>query len=194
MLDASVRLSLGYHLPIRYWSLTGRRSLWVIAPALFLHLSIVPAIATVSIAIDGDIVPACQITASGSDVYLGDLSRWGSKSLEFSLSCNAPFAYRLESASGGLKHTALSSSPATFSTLLPYVVEAYIPIENGKIGDTCSSETIKQGAITCLFSDSGSEIAPLSSARLTFTWNGESYLLQEGTYEDILTIAVEMRP
>jgi hypothetical protein len=193
MLNTSACPSSGYHLHIRYWPLIGRRSLWVMAPALFLHLSIVPALATVSIAIEGDIVPACQITASGGDVYLGDLSGGGSKSLEFSLSCNAPFAYRLESASGGLKHTTLGGSPATFSTLLPYVVESHILTENGEIGDTCSSTTIKQGFITCSFSDSGSEIAPLSSGRLTFTWNGGNHLLQAGAYEDCLTIVVETR-
>jgi hypothetical protein len=193
MLKTSASMYLGYHIPLRYLPLTGRRSLQAMASALFLHLPIVPAVATVSIGVEGDIAPACQITASGGDVYLGDLSGGGSKSLEFSLICNAPFAYRLESASGGLKHTTLSSSPAVLSTLLPYVVGSHIPTENGEISDTCSSTTIQKGFITCHFSDSGTEIAPLSFGRLTFTWDGESHLLQAGAYEDCLTIVVETR-
>lgn len=193
MLNTSACMYLISHLPVRYLPLTGGRCLQVMAPALFLHLSIVPAVATVSIAVEGDIVPACQITAPGGDVYLGDLSREGSKSLEFSLICNAPFAYRLESASGGLKHTTLGGMPATLSTLLPYVVESNIPTENGEISDTCPSTTIKKGFITCNFSNSGDEIAPLSSGRLTFTWDRENNLLQAGTYEDYLTIVVETR-
>jgi hypothetical protein len=193
MLNTSQRTHLRCHPPIDYCQATGRLSLRLMALALFLHLPIVPAVATVSIAVEGDIAPACQITASGGDVYLGDLSGGGSKSLEFSLTCNAPFAYRLESASGGLKHTTLSGSPAVLSTLLPYVVESHIPTENGEISDTCSSTAIKRGFITCRFSDSGSEISLLSSGRLTFNWNGESHLLQAGTYEDCLTIVVETR-
>lgn len=97
--------------------------------------------------IRGDVVPSCEVAGLASSAVLGNLTASGTLTLGFSTTCNAPFAYSLASAYGGLRPSSGSSAPPGFSARVPYAVRTIIPTDAGTIDQTCASTAIPSGAL-----------------------------------------------
>ncbi len=75
-----------------------------------------------------------------------------------------------------------------------YDVHIRIPLTlGGAIDDTCSSASIKQGAITCKFTDLGQNIAINQQAETQVSWHRASRRLLAGQYVDRLTVFVSVK-
>ncbi len=159
------------------------------APAIF------AAADAVKVEVIGDITPSCS--SSGTTVTLnpGDITKVGSAKYSFTVDCNAPFQYTMQSANGALR---LVDAPVTATAShmeVPYNVHIRIPLTlGGAIDDTCSSTAIKQDAVSCRFSDSGQKIAVNQTAETQISWNNAEKQLMAGQYSDRLTIAVSVKP
>ncbi len=76
-----------------------------------------------------------------------------------------------------------------------YDVHIRIPLTlGGAIDDTCSSSSIKQGAISCKFTDSGPKVAINQRAETEVSWNGAPRQLLAGQFVDRLTVFVSVKP
>jgi hypothetical protein len=178
---------------IQYFGSPRSRKAWIAFTFFLLPSAPLAPAPAVTIKLEGAVLPECQISSSASIIDFGDISKSGTKTLPFSLSCNAPFTYKLLSRSGGLQHKWLNAALTSgFNTILPYTVASTIPIDGGVISDTCSSPSIKADVPTCRFSSSGENIAISSNALLTFSWNPNGKMLESGVYEDFLTIVLDV--
>lgn len=143
---------------------------------------------TVSIELQGEIEPECQLSAIANFLELGEISSVGSKSMSFDISCNAPFSYSLHSQEGGLRNAATPPS-SNFISLLPYLVSVDIPTNTGAIVDQCSSSSIQTTPSGCIHSTSGNGVSINQTGSLTISWSVAEELMA-GSYTDTLTINV----
>ena len=165
----------------------------------------------ITVEIDGEIEASCEITGLGASTALGELSASSGTTLDFTVDCNAPFAYALVSDNLGFARQSgaapIGGSDA-FATLLPYNITASFTTDDAaSFGDTALVSTnltaanaadciaASYNAAGCPFTDSGSAIAANPSgtnASLAISWDaaGSSDPLAAGTYLDILTITV----
>jgi len=156
-------------------------------PALF------AAADAVKVEVTGNITPACSSGSTTVALNPGDISKAGSASSTFTVDCNAPFQYSMQSANGALQ---LVNAPAkaAASSSVPYDVHIRIPLTlGGAIDDTCNSVTIKQGAVNCKFSDSGQKIAVNQTAQAQISWSNAQGQLIAGQYTDRLTVTVSVK-
>lgn len=149
-----------------------------------------------SVKIGGEIARTCTISglngggsSASASLALNDITKAGAKDLAFTLNCNTPFAYSLEAQIGALQHQTTPPASGENSSRIPYSVTVQIPTDAGAIHDTCGSESIRAGAVTCAFSDSGSGIALEATSNLRLAWTPEG-VLAEGAYADSLKITV----
>lgn len=141
----------------------------------------------------GDVVPACAVAGLTTSVDLGNLTASGTTTLAFTTTCNAPFRYSLSSGYGGLRHSSGATAPGGFSAVVPYSVRTILPTDAGTIDQTCTSASILEGSVTCVFTDSGTGIAIGQSSELRLGWTGVPNLLG-GSYSDNLTLTIGIRP
>lgn len=149
----------------------------------------------VKIEVTGNIRPYCANSVTAVPVSAGDPRKAGSAKFAFTVDCNAPFQYTMQSDNGALR---LVNAPATAprdKIEVAYDVHIRIPLTlGGSIGDTCSSTSIKHGAITCRFTDSGQKVAINQRAETQVSWNGTPRQLLAGQYIDRLTVFVSVKP
>jgi hypothetical protein len=152
----------------------------------------------VRLKLEGNILPECSIGSGsgGTSAMLGlpleldDITKAGRKDYAFLVNCNAPFSYRLEAQYGALTNTALKTAPGGFTAAVPYEVSVRIPTDGAPIQDSCPSESLRSGRVSCPFTNSGNSIAMLSQAQLSLTWRSPHKVLIAGEYVDHLTIRV----
>jgi hypothetical protein len=148
----------------------------------------------VRIEVTGRIVPACSSATSTTTLNIGDPSKAGSTSYSFTVDCNAPFKYTMQSDNGALRLVGAPAAAARASVEVPYKVHINIPLTfGGAIDDTCASAAIKQGATSCHFSDSGRKVAIEKKASAEISWNGAPGQLAAGQYNDRLTVTVSVQ-
>ena len=148
----------------------------------------------VEIEVTGNIKPYCANSVTAVPINAGDPSKAGSSKFAFTVDCNAPFQYSMQSDNGALR---LMNAPAASQdpVEVAYSVHIRIPLTlGGAIDDTCSSASIKQGAISCKFTDSGQKVAINQQAETQISWNGASRRLLAGQYIDRLTVFVSVKP
>jgi hypothetical protein len=154
---------------------------------------LIAAANSVSIEVVGAITPSCTSRITAINVVAVDIAKAGSATLSFALDCNTPFQYSLQSDNGALRLVDAPTS-ALAKTETPYDVHLKIPLSfGGAIDDTCASATLKQGAISCLFSDSGQKIAVNQTAEMKIIWRNPQEQLMPGQYTDRLSISVSAR-
>ena len=148
---------------------------------------------SVTVTLRGEVEKECSITGLATSVSFGDLSLTGNQTLNFTMSCNAPYTYTLASTYGGLRHSSGPTAPSGFTALAPYTVRIIIPRETTSIDNTCASSTIISGSQTCSFTTSGTEISINAAAQLRLNWTGLTNL-RGGSYSDTLTLTVQATP
>lgn len=193
----SPRISHNFAVNARTARLAGR----IITPALLAAAALslphdAGAAKRVTLTLQGSITAVCAITGTASDglsAGLGDVTRPGSKETDYTINCNTPFRYRLVSQNGALRHEAALSAPAGFAAAVPYQVAVVIPTDDVTIRDTCASESIKAGQVTCPFSDSRNGVAIDGRAKVTMAWGAQSMPIA-GAYSDRLTFTVVAKP
>ena len=150
---------------------------------------------TVTINLTGTITASCALSGVAASASLGDITVAGSTTINFTTDCNAPFAYSLASLNGGLKHTTISTAPSGFAITQAYAVQTIIATNSGGgINQTCTSASIKTGAVTCAFTNSGTAVAIQKASSLGISWTASASPLLAGTYQDTLTLTVSVQP
>ncbi len=77
---------------------------------------------------------------------------------------------------------------------VPYEVSFSIPLTpGGAINDTCKSTALRQGAVSCKFTNSGSKIALNQTATGQISWEASGQRLAAGKYQDQLKIFITAR-
>ena len=157
------------------------------------------AVDEITIPISGVIENSCAVETASSTVNLGELSNAGSLQFPITLRCNAPFSYTMVSQNGGLSlqnpeaiRVIVGSQP--FADFVSYSLSSNIPTDIGTIADTCTSNAIKTGVETCVFTDSGTGVALPSTAQFELAWQEQAIQLLSGTYTDQLTLTFAVRP
>jgi hypothetical protein len=149
----------------------------------------------VRLEVTGRIAPACSSSVTSIPLSAGDVSKAGSAGYKFTVDCNAPFKYSMQSDNGALRLVSAPATAAQSAVEVPYTVHLHIPLTfGGAIDDTCASAAIKQGAVSCQFSDSGQKVAINQQATTEISWNGAVQKLAGGEYHDRLTITVSVKP
>lgn len=108
---------------------------------------------SVKIEVTGAITPSCKSSMTTATFSASDITKAGSSGQSFTVDCNAPFQYSMQSQNGALQ--LINATGATVSNQIetPYDVHIRIPLTlGGQIDDTCSSAAIKQGSVNCKFS------------------------------------------
>ena len=149
----------------------------------------------VQIEVIGNIRPYCANSATSVPIEAGDPSKPGSSKFAFTVDCNAPFQYSMQSQNGAMRLVDAPASAPRETIEVPYDVHIRIPLTlGGAIDDTCNSTSIRQGAaITCKFTDSGQKIAIGQQAVTQVSWNGTQNTLMRGQYSDDLTVFVSVK-
>ena len=118
------------------------------------------AVGKVEIEVTGTIKPYCANSMTATPVNAGDPRKAGSAKFAFTVDCNAPFQYTMRSDNGALRLTNAPDAVSRDQIEVAYNVRFRIPLTlGGSIDDTCSSRSIKQGAVRCTFTDSGHKVA-----------------------------------
>lgn len=146
------------------------------------------------IEVTGNIKPYCTSSVTSNAINVGDVTKAGSGTLSFTVDCNTPFQYTLQSDNGAMRlvNPPAAAKPNQIET--PYDVHIKIPLTlGGEINDTCSSAAIKQGAVSCKFSNSGQKVAVNKTAETRISWKDAQSILAAGQYSDRLTITVGVR-
>jgi hypothetical protein len=152
------------------------------------------AVGKVEVEVTGTIKPYCANTITAVPINTGDPSKAGSAKFAFTVDCNAPFQYTMQSDNGALRLTNAPDAVSRDHIEVAYNVHIRIPLTlGGSIDDTCSSKSIKQGAINCLFTDSGQKIAISQQAETHISWNAAKHRLLAGQYTDRLTVFVSVK-
>jgi hypothetical protein len=100
----------------------------------------------------------------------------------------------MQSDNGALRLTNAPDAVSRDHIEVAYNVHIRIPLTlGGSIDDTCSSKSIKQGATSCLFTDSGQKIAISQQAETHISWNAAKHRLLAGQYTDRLTVFVSVK-
>jgi hypothetical protein len=147
----------------------------------------------VDVHLKGSVRPTCEVAGRRSSVTtpvnVGNVNTPGSTAIDYPVNCNAPFAYEISSRYGGLQRRRLINGERPKRI---YNVNVNIPTDIGAINDTCASDTIKAGSVTCALSDSGDGVALDQQAHLTVSWDGTPQL-PGGKYTDRLTFTVRLQ-
>ena len=147
----------------------------------------------VQIEVTGNLVPSCGNSSTTLSLDAGDLTKAGSAKFAFTVDCNAPFQYTMQSQNGALRLVNAPAAASAASTEVPYDVHIRIPLTPaGAIDDTCNSASLKQGAISCKFTDSGREIAVNQTVMGQLDWKAGQQLAA-GKYQDQLVISISAR-
>jgi len=153
------------------------------------------AVGKVEIEVAGTIKPYCANSITAVPVNAGDPRKAGSARFAFTVDCNAPFQYTMQSDNGALRLTNAPDVVSRDQIEVAYKVHIRIPLTlGGTIDDTCSSQSLKQGAISCAFTDSGQKIAINQHGETQISWNGTQARLLAGQYTDRLTVFVSVKP
>lgn len=83
------------------------------------------AASSVSIELQGEIEPECQLKSVSSAIELGSILRSGSKQILFGITCNAPFSFAVTSQSGGLRNVNGTTVRAGFTSFL-FIPRAFL--------------------------------------------------------------------
>lgn len=81
---------------------------------------------TLNVAVEGRIVPRCEIQGGG-DIDFGELSGGEQATALFGLDCNVPFDLGVTSARGGLAHATKPQGEGPFAGVLPYDLTLTVP-------------------------------------------------------------------
>jgi hypothetical protein len=150
------------------------------------------AASSVSIELQGEIEPECQLNAGSSTVELGSIVKSGSKQISFGINCNAPFSYAVVSQSGGLQNADSTTVRAGFTSFVVYSVGVAIQTDGGTIAGACPSAALTARSSTCSYPDSGNKIAIHQAGSLTLSWSSTDELVA-GPYVDVLTLSLQPR-
>jgi hypothetical protein len=146
---------------------------------------LIAAADAVKVEVTGNITPSCSSSSTTLTLNAGDITKTGSASSSFTVDCNAPFQYTMQSQNGALRLANAHANAAASHIEPPYDVRIRIPLTlGGVIDDTCSSTTIKQGAVSCKFTDSGQKIAVNQTAETQISWKNAQGRLLAGQYKD----------
>ena len=157
-----------------------------------------PAADAVTIGLEGYIAPLCLIATSAENggasatipMEAGDLQRGGSRQIDFTLTCNTPFSYKLEAQHGALIAVQAGGVPDSFIAAVPYRVAMHIPTDGPTIDDVCPGDSLRIGAVTCPFTNVGDAIATNAEGRVTVTWATPAAPLVVGNYHERLTLTI----
>lgn len=179
----------------------GARALAITSAILVLTAGPGPASALaadeVKINLEGTITPSCALSGVATSAALGNLAAASGApvTVAFTVDCNAPFKYALSSVNGALKHQTIGSAPSGFEIVREYSVRTQIATNSGAgIDQTCTSASIKTGAVTCAFTNSGTAVAIGKAGSLALSWTAGGQPLVAGTYQDTLTLTVSVQP
>ena len=157
--------------------------------------AILAAAGKVDIEVTGNVKPYCANSVTAVPVDAGNPGKSGSSKFAFTVDCNAPFQYTLQSENGALRLVNAPAGASRDEIEVAYDVRIRIPLSpGGVIDDTCNSSSIKRGAISCQFTDSGQRVAISEVAETQVSWNGASRQLLPGQYIDRLTMFVSAKP
>jgi spore coat protein U-like protein len=165
---------------------------------------------TVTLDIQGTLEASCSLSGlPAGNLSLGDVNAAGSMPLNFSVDCNAPFAYALVSGNGALGRVGgvgpMAPGSLPIASSVPYTVTTNFTTDAGSFGDSAlpaSSLTVANAApciaatfsASCPFSNSGTGAAAAGlPASLSIAWTPPAVPLQAGTYQDTLTLTVRAR-
>ncbi len=143
---------------------------------------------SVEVEVAGSIKTFCANTILNLPLKIGDITKSGVSTVAFTVNCNTPFEYSIESAHGAMR-LAGSTAGTEQQNEIPYNVRVRIPLTyGGEIDDSCSSAAIRAGAITCSFTDSGGKIVVEQRAEAYVSWTAPTRVMPTGNYEDQLII------
>jgi hypothetical protein len=144
---------------------------------------------SVDIEVTGAIPPYCANSAVTSPVSIDDIRKPGVATVAFTVDCNAPFQYSMQSAHGAMRLPHKSDAHT-----IPYSVRIRIPLtRGGAIDDMCESASLRAGAVTCKFTDSGGKIALNERGMAEVTWSTPVANLFLGQYKDIITFFITLK-
>ncbi len=150
---------------------------------------------TVEIEVTGSIKTYCANSSSTLPINAGDVSKAGTATVAFAVDCNAPFQYSMQSENGAMRLADAPAGAVRAASEIPYDVRVKIPLtRGGEINDICKSASLRAGAVTCKFTDSGGRIALDQRAEAQVIWAAPERHLPPGRYEDRLTVFVNSRP
>jgi hypothetical protein len=156
--------------------------------------ALLAAASRVQVEVTGTITPYCANSITAAPVNAGDPRKAGSASFAFTVDCNAPFQYTMQSDNGALRLTNAPDAVSRDQIEVAYNVHIRIPLTlGGSIDDTCSSKSIKHGATSCPFTDSGQKVAINQQAETQISWNSSQARLLAGQYTDRLTVFVSVK-
>ena len=153
--------------------------------------------APVSLSLDltGSVPSRCGfLKAPDSSASLGDLENAGSVALGFTMDCNAPFDIKLRSGNGALSHVGQQPAPNPFLASLDYTVGLSVATDLAPVGDACAASAL--GSQACSFGDGLSSHDGVSigtDGSLTLSWTPPAQKMLAGSYQDQITITVEVR-
>ncbi len=157
--------------------------------------ALLAAAGKIQVEVTGTIKPYCANSITTAPVNAGNPGKAGSATFAFTVDCNAPFQYTMQSDNGALRLTNPPDAVSRDQIEVAYKVHIRIPLTlGGSIDDTCSSKSIKQGATSCSFTDSGQKIAINQLAETRISWNSSPARLLAGQYTDRLTVFVSVKP
>jgi hypothetical protein len=173
---------------IRHASRAGRVAIRLIL--LLPFSAAAPAADSVAVRLEGYIPPFCQIAWQVTPIALetDELESGGSRQIDFLLTCNTPFSYRLEAQHGALINAEATAVSGGFSAAVPYEVVMHIPTDGSAIDDVCPGDSLRASAPTCSFTNAGGAIATNAEGKVTVTWTPPSMPLLAGEYYDRLTL------
>jgi len=151
----------------------------------------------VSLTLDltGTVQSRCGFAAApAQDTTLSAVDTAGQIALPFKLDCNAPFAVKISSVNGALSHVGAVSAPPTFATSLDYIVALSVNTDLVPVSGRCAASTLSSQA--CSFAaglSSGDGVGIGTDGALIVTWTPPAQKLVAGSYQDSLTVTVEVR-
>ena len=154
----------------------------------------IPGASQVQIEVTGSVISYCSNNSAVQQVAVGDPSKPGSVNFTLAVDCNAPFQYTMQSLNGAMRLENASPAAPADKVQVPYDIHMHIPLTlGGAIDDTCNSASIRQGIITCKFTDSGQKVAISQQAVTQVSWNGAQASLLPGHYSDQLTVFISVK-
>ena len=160
-----------------------------------LPVSGIPSASTVEIEVLGNVKAYCANSATTVSIRASDPSKAGTGKFSFTVDCNAPFQYTMQSLHGAMRLVGAPAAAPRDQIEVPYDVDIHIPLSlGGAIDDKCSSASIKRGATTCHFSDSGAKVAIAQQAVTQVSWRTAQAKLLGGYYDDDLVVYVSVKP
>ena len=136
--------------------------------------------ASVTLDIVGRIAPVCTIDLPPR-AELGELSRAGEAFVPFSLACNKPLSYALQSEQGGLRH----NTHGQF--VVPYTAQLQLDGESARRGRAMRSGDMQNAPAG---DDLRGYIPFENEGALRIRWEAPPSTLAQGRYRDVITITL----